>query len=59
MAENSMESITQNPTRTRVNHFLEDFLNPKSICIFGANENLLQNMASQQLLNAFDDGYAG
>ncbi|MHA1899174.1 MAG: acetate--CoA ligase family protein [Promethearchaeota archaeon] len=40
-------------------HFLEDFLNPKSIVIYGANENLLGNMGSQQLLNIIDNGYKG
>jgi acyl-CoA synthetase (NDP forming) len=40
-------------------HFLEFFLNPKSIAIYGANENLLGNMGSQQLLNIIDSGYKG
>ena len=40
-------------------HFLESMLNPRSIAIFGANENLLGNMGSQQLLNIIDSGYKG
>lgn len=46
-------------SRNEVQHFLDAFLNPKSIAIYGTNENLLQNMASQMLLNAIDDGYKG
>ncbi len=40
-------------------HFLHKLLNPQSLCIFGANENLLQNMGCQELLNIIDDGYLG
>jgi acyl-CoA synthetase (NDP forming) len=44
---------------SRPNHFLDKFLNPQSIAIYGANENLLGNMGSQQLLNIIDSGYKG
>ncbi|MBN2156422.1 MAG: CoA-binding protein [Candidatus Lokiarchaeota archaeon] len=40
-------------------HFLHKLLNPQSLCVFGANENLLQNMGCQELLNILDDGYKG
>ncbi len=40
-------------------HFLEEFVNPKSIAFFGANGNLLTNIASQQLINLYDNGYKG
>ncbi len=40
-------------------HFLHKLLNPQSLCIFGANENLLQNMGCQELLNIIDNGYKG
>ncbi|MBD3350907.1 MAG: CoA-binding protein, partial [Candidatus Lokiarchaeota archaeon] len=40
-------------------HFLHSLLNPNSIAIYGANENLLGNMGSQQLLNILDNGYKG
>ena len=32
-------------------HFLYSFLNPKSIAIFGANNNLMSTMGSMQLRN--------
>ncbi|MHA1728645.1 MAG: CoA-binding protein [Promethearchaeota archaeon] len=32
-------------------NFIEEILNPKSICIFGANNNLLSTMGSMQLHN--------
>ena len=40
-------------------HFLHKLMNPQSLCIFGANENLLQNMGCQELLNILDNGYKG
>jgi acyl-CoA synthetase (NDP forming) len=40
-------------------HFLHKLMNPQSLCIFGANENLLQNMGCQELLNIIDNGYKG
>lgn len=41
------------------NHFLDNLLNPNSIALYGANENLMSNMGSQQLLNILDNGYKG
>ncbi|MFX0048823.1 MAG: CoA-binding protein, partial [Candidatus Hermodarchaeota archaeon] len=38
------------------NHFLHQFLNPKSIAIFGANNNLLTTMGSMQLRNIISGG---
>lgn len=38
------------------NHFLHQFLNPKSIAIFGANNNLLSTMGSMQLRNIIAGG---
>src|SRR6056297_2741184 len=49
----SSQYETSNP------HFLKDFVNPKSIAFFGANGNLLTNIASQQLINLFDNQYQG
>jgi len=37
-------------------HFLHPFLNPKSIAIFGANNNLLTTMGSMQLRNIIAGG---
>lgn len=38
-------------------HFLYSILNPKSICIFGANNNLLTTMGSMQLRNIIAGGF--
>ena len=40
-------------------HFLETFVNPKSVAFYGANEKILTNMGTQQLLNLLDIGYQG
>ena len=40
-------------------HFLTPFLNPQSIAIYGANENVPNNMGSIQLLTLIDNGYQG
>ncbi|MFX0072933.1 MAG: CoA-binding protein, partial [Candidatus Hermodarchaeota archaeon] len=40
------------------NHFLDKILNPESICVFGANNNLLQTMGSMQLRNLIS-GFKG
>ncbi|MHA1340524.1 MAG: acetate--CoA ligase family protein [Promethearchaeota archaeon] len=53
------DELRENIETQNNSHFLEDFLNPKSIAIYGANENLLGNMGSQQLLNMIDNGYKG
>ena len=37
-------------------HFLHSFLNPKSIAVFGANNNLLTTMGSMQLRNIIAGG---
>ncbi|KKN05496.1 hypothetical protein LCGC14_1086780 [marine sediment metagenome] len=43
MTENNIESVNIN--------FIEQILNPKSICVFGANNNPLTTMGSMQLRN--------
>ena len=40
-------------------HFLYNILNPKSFCIFGANNNLLSTMGSMQLRNIIAGGFKG
>jgi acyl-CoA synthetase (NDP forming) len=40
-------------------HFLTSFLNPQSVAIYGANENVPNNMGSIQLLTLIDNGYQG
>ncbi len=40
-------------------HFLNSLLNPRSIAIYGANENFMYNMGSQHFLNLIDNGYKG
>ncbi|WP_457558263.1 acetate--CoA ligase family protein [Candidatus Harpocratesius sp.] len=40
-------------------HFLHNFVNPKSIAIFGANEKIPENMGAFQLLTLIDNGYSG
>ncbi len=42
-----------------VDHFLDSFVNPRSVAFFGANEELLKNMGAQQLLTLIDSGYQG
>ncbi len=48
MSENNSESIK--------NSFIEEILNPKSICVFGANNNPLTTMGSMQLRNIIAGG---
>jgi len=48
MRENNSESFKDN--------FIEKILNPKSICIFGANNNLMTTMGSMQLRNIIAGG---
>ena len=38
------------------NHYLHCILNPKSICVFGANNNLIATMGSMQLRNCIAGG---
>ncbi|MGV9200552.1 MAG: CoA-binding protein, partial [Promethearchaeia archaeon] len=40
-------------------HCLYSLLNPESLCIFGANNNLLTTMGSMQLRNIIAGGYKG
>ena len=40
-------------------HYLTSFLNPQSVAIYGANENVPNNMGSIQLLTLIDNGYQG
>lgn len=48
MSENNSESIKDN--------FIEQILKPKSICVFGANNNLMTTMGSMQLRNIIAGG---
>ncbi len=48
MTENIIESDNIN--------FIEEILNPKSICVFGANNNLMTTMGSMQLRNIIAGG---
>ncbi len=48
MSKNNSESIKDN--------FIEQILNPKSICVFGANNNLMTTMGSMQLRNIITGG---
>ncbi|TFG21626.1 MAG: CoA-binding protein [Promethearchaeota archaeon] len=41
------------------NHFLYSILNPKSICTFGANNDLMATMGSMQLRNVIAGGFEG
>ncbi|MFX0074139.1 MAG: acetate--CoA ligase family protein [Candidatus Hermodarchaeota archaeon] len=43
-------------TQLKENHFIHQFLNPKSVVIFGANNNLLTTMGSMQLRNIIAGG---
>jgi acyl-CoA synthetase (NDP forming) len=40
-------------------HFLEQFVNPKSVVIYGANNELLTTMGTVQLLHLVDNGFKG
>ena len=40
-------------------HFLYKILNPRSICVFGANNDLLMTMGSMQLRNFLAGGFKG
>jgi acyl-CoA synthetase (NDP forming) len=40
-------------------HFMERLVNPRSIAFYGANEKILTNMGTQQLLNIIDSDYRG
>jgi len=40
-------------------HFLENFVNPKSVVIYGANNELITTMGTVQLLHLVDNGFKG
>ncbi|MFX1309111.1 MAG: CoA-binding protein, partial [Promethearchaeota archaeon] len=48
MSENNIESAKDN--------FIEQILNPKSLCVFGANNDLMTTMGSMQLRNIIAGG---
>jgi len=48
-----------NQNNRNKNHFLYSILNPKSICVFGANNNLMSTMGSMQLRNIIAGGFKG
>jgi len=48
MIENNSKSVKDN--------FIEQILNPRSICVFGANNNLMTTMGSMQLRNIITGG---
>ena len=50
------ETSTKNPLE---NHFLHKLLNPQSICVFGANNDLMGTMGSMQLRNIIKGGFEG
>ena len=45
-----------NNTESFKDNFIEQILNPKSICVFGANNNLMTTMGSMQLRNIIAGG---
>jgi acyl-CoA synthetase (NDP forming) len=59
---NSKEHSSSQPIKASENqlkdHFLYKILNPESICIFGANNNLLSTMGSMQMRN-IKSGFKG
>lgn len=46
----------RNDIKLNSEHFLQKILNPKSIAVFGANNNLLTTMGSMQLRNIIAGG---
>jgi acyl-CoA synthetase (NDP forming) len=49
-----LAELKQNPLNK---HFLYPFLNPKSICVFGANNEFLSTMGAMQLRNIIFGGF--
>jgi acyl-CoA synthetase (NDP forming) len=49
-----MTEISKNSLKE---HFLHSFLNPKSICVFGANNEFLSTMGAMQLRNIIFGGF--
>ena len=54
--ENNVEKSDQTDENLSQNHFLYKILNPKSMCVFGANNNLIATMGSMQLRNCIAGG---
>lgn len=54
--ENSSARSGQPDEELSKNHFLSKLLNPKSMCVFGANNNLIATMGSMQLRNCIAGG---
>lgn len=52
----SLSLIENNKQELNKEHFLHTFLNPRSITVFGANNNLLTTMGSMQLRNVIAGG---
>ena len=48
--------MTETDIESAKDNFIEDILNPKSICVFGANNNLMTTMGSMQLRNIIAGG---
>ncbi|MHA2392220.1 MAG: CoA-binding protein [Promethearchaeota archaeon] len=48
--------MTENNSELVKETYIEQFLNPQSICVFGANNNLLSTMGSMQLHNILVGG---
>jgi acyl-CoA synthetase (NDP forming) len=51
--------VEENSQTLSKQHFLDSILNPKSICFFGANNNLMKTMGSFQLRNIITEGFQG
>ncbi len=54
--EKNLAKSGQTDENLSKNHFLYKILNPKSMCVFGANNNLIQTMGSMQLRNCLAGG---
>ncbi len=48
--------MIENNSETTKDYYLEQILNPRSICVFGANNNLMTTMGSMQLRNIIAGG---
>lgn len=48
--------MSENNTGSAKDNFIEQILNPQSICVFGANNNLMTTMGSMQLRNIIAGG---
>ena len=54
--KDNSSKLTQSSEHPLKDHFLYKILNPKSLCVFGANNNLLETMGSMQLRNCLAGG---